>query len=331
MPLPAVIETLDNVDASHRDLYTQSSEGRFILDIEGDIAGHPAVAPLENAFRKEQDKRKRQGRELDALKELQRTESGSDGDENAAGDKPLASSTRRRLEAAHRQDLEDSNNQADKYRAALESTLVEAALTNALVEANIAAPYMKAAKAMHRANLTVVEENGIFNVVAGGPDQIQSPDTFIAVWANSDEGRAFVAAPRNGGGAANGSGAAGLRMPNPWRDESFIASSTAGILRRPTPIRCSDTATAVSAGKWAATARWSKAANGATGSISRSPKGCSITGSQTMPMVLPTRVTIGDKVYEPPGNSRRRRSHSSFVYAGVARGRRAGGRECESK
>ncbi len=66
MPLPAVIETLDNVDASHHDLYTQSSEGRFILDIEGDIAGHPAVAPLENAFRKEQDKRKRQGRELDA-------------------------------------------------------------------------------------------------------------------------------------------------------------------------------------------------------------------------------------------------------------------------
>ncbi len=233
MPLPAVIAALDNVDASHHDLYTETEDGRFVLDIDGDIAGHPAVAPLENAYRKEQDKRKRQGRELDALKEKLSAE--ADGAENAAGDRPLASSTRRRLEAAHRQDLEAATSQAEKYRAALEATLVEAALTNALVAANIAAPFMKAAKAMHRANLTVVEENGVFNVVAAGsgedPDRPLSPDRFIAIWANSEEGRAFIAAPRNGGGAAYGSGAAGSRVPNPWRDESFNRTEQARIAR----------------------------------------------------------------------------------------------------
>jgi len=245
MPLPAVIEALDNVDASHHDLYTETEGGRFVLDIDGDIAGHPSVAPLENAYRKEQDKRKRQGRELDALKEKLSADAatgggvddGPDGADGADGDsaKPLAATTRRRLEAAHRQDLEAATSQGERYRTALEATLVEAALTNALVEANIAAPFMKAAKAMHRASLTVVEESGAFNVVAAGPgdnpDRSLSPDRFIAVWANSEEGRAFIAAPRNSGGAANGSGAAGSRVPNPWRDESFNRTEQARIAR----------------------------------------------------------------------------------------------------
>ena len=229
MPLPAVIEALDTVDASHHDLYTETDTGQFVLDIEGDIAGHPAVAPLENAFRKEQDKRKRQGRELDALKE--KLSADADGAGTAAGDKPLAAATRRRLEAAHRQDLEAATSQAEKYRAALESTLVEAALTNALVEANIAGPFMKAAKAMHRANLTVVEAEGVFSVAAGDVDHPQTPDEFIAAWAESEEGRAFIAAPRNGGGAANGSGAGGSHEPNPWRDETFNRTEQARIAR----------------------------------------------------------------------------------------------------
>ncbi len=231
MPLPAVIEALENVEASHHDLYTETDTGLFVLDIEGDIAGHPAVAPLENAYRKEQDKRKRQGRELDALKGQLAAGSGSDGADNTAGDKPLAAAMRRRLEAAHRQDLEAATSRAEKYRIAMESTLVEAALTNALVEANIAAPFMKAAKAMHRANLTVVEADGVFTVASGGAEQNQSPDEFIAAWAESEEGRAFIAAPRNGGGAANGSGAAGSREPNPWRNETFNRTEQARIAR----------------------------------------------------------------------------------------------------
>lgn len=245
MPLPAVIEALDKIDASHHEFYAETEAGLFVLDIEGDISGHPAVAPLENAFRKEQEKRKRQGRELDALKQVQRADAEGDDGETGDGEadagkvdtggKPLAASTRRRLEAAHRQDLDAVSGQAEKYRAALEATLVDAALTNALVEANIAAPYMKAAKAMHRASLTVVEQDGEFQVAAvgsnGGTDQAQTPGAFIAAWANSDEGRAFIAAPRNGGGAATGSGAAGSRIPNPWRDESFNRTEQARIAR----------------------------------------------------------------------------------------------------
>ncbi len=223
MPLPAVTDSLDNVDAAHHDLYTETDAGQFILDIAGDIVGHPAVTPLENAFRKEQDKRKRQGRELDALKE----KLSADAD----GDKQLSAAARRRLAAAHRQDVEAATSEAEKYRAALESTLVEAVLTNALVEVNVAPPYMKAAKAMHRTNLSVVEAEGNFTVTVGGPEQSQSPSEYIAAWAESEEGRAFIAAPRNGGGGANGSGAAGSRLPNPWRAESFNRTEQARIAR----------------------------------------------------------------------------------------------------
>ena len=240
MPLPAVTDTLDNVDASHHDLYAETEVGKFVLDIAGDITGHPAVAPLENAFRKEQDKRKRQGRELDALKEKQNAGDGADGGENDADGKPLAASTRRRLEATHRQDLDVVASQVERYRTALESTLVDAALTNALVEANIAAPFMRAAKAMHRANLTVIEQDGVFQVAAagsaGGTDQTLTTEAYIAAWTNSEEGRAFIAAPRNGGGAAHGSGAAGSRLPNPWRDESFNRTEQARIARDDPPL-----------------------------------------------------------------------------------------------
>lgn len=229
MSLPAVIAALDNVDASHQDLYAETADGRFVLDIDGDISGHPAVAPLENAYRKEQDKRKRQGRELDALKEKLGAE--GDGPESAGDDKQASSQVRKRLEATHRRNLEAAAGEAEKYRAALESTLIEAALTNALVEANIAAPYMKAAKAMHRANLSVIEREGTFRAVAGDGDGSQSPADYIAAWAQSEEGRAFVAAPRNGGGAANGSGVAGPRVPNPWRPESFNRTEQARIAR----------------------------------------------------------------------------------------------------
>ena len=229
MPLPAVIAALDNVEAAHRELYAETEDGRFVLDIDGDIAGHPAVAPLENAYRKEQEKRKRQGRELDALK----GKLGADGEAapDITGDKPAAAGARRRLEAAHRQELETAAGQTERYRSALESTLVDAALTNALIEANIAAPYMKAAKAMLRGNLTVVERDGAFQAVATGPEGNQSPADYIAAWAQSDEGRAFVAAPGNGGGGANGSGAAGLRLVNPWRAESFNRTEQARIAR----------------------------------------------------------------------------------------------------
>ncbi len=223
MPLPAVTESLDHVDAAYHDLYSETEAGQFVLDIDGDLAGHPAVSPLENAYRKEQDKRKRQGRELDALK----GKLSADAD----GAKHLPAASRRQMTAAHRQDLEKAAHEAERYRAALESTLVEAALTNALVEANVAAPYMKAAKAMHRTNLSVVEAEGNFTVTVGGPEQSQSPSEYIAAWAESEEGRAFIAAPRNGGGGANGSGAAGSRLPNPWRAESFNRTEQARIAR----------------------------------------------------------------------------------------------------
>jgi hypothetical protein len=215
MPLPAVTDALDNVDASHHDLYHQTDTGAFVLDIDGEMIGHPAVAALENAFRKEQEKRKRQGRELDALKE------------KLAG----APEADVKLDSTRRRDLEELSGQADRYRAVLQSTLIDAALTDALVGANIAAPFLKAAKAMHRNNLAVVEDAGEFRVVAEASGQTLPADQYIAAWAESAEGRAFIAAPRNGGGGAHGSGIADPRSPNPWRPESFNRTEQARIAR----------------------------------------------------------------------------------------------------
>ncbi len=45
MPLLAVIEALENVEASHHDLYTETDTGLFVLDIEGEIAGQGSARP----------------------------------------------------------------------------------------------------------------------------------------------------------------------------------------------------------------------------------------------------------------------------------------------
>lgn len=45
MPLPAVIDSLDNIDASHHDLYTESQTGQFVLDSEDAKARLALQAP----------------------------------------------------------------------------------------------------------------------------------------------------------------------------------------------------------------------------------------------------------------------------------------------
>lgn len=81
--------------------------------------------------------------------------------------------------------------------------LVENGLTVALLESGVKNPaYQKAAKAMLAGQVVLVAD-GENRVAKVGDKPLVD---FVKSWATSDEGKAFVDAPANNGGGANGGG-----------------------------------------------------------------------------------------------------------------------------
>lgn len=100
--------------------------------------------------------------------------------------------------------------EAEKIKKAYETEskvahnlLVENGLSNALLEAGVKKPsYLKAAKAM-LAGQVVLTADGENRIAKIGDKLLKEA---VAEWSKSDEGKAFVDAPVNGGGGAHGGG-----------------------------------------------------------------------------------------------------------------------------
>ncbi len=109
--------------------------------------------------------------------------------------------------------LKTTQAEADKIRKAYETEskvahnlLVDNGLSTALLEAGVKKPsYLKAAKAMLSGQVVLTADGE--NRIAKVGDKPLSE--FIKTWAASDEGKAFVDAPVNGGGGASGGGNSG--------------------------------------------------------------------------------------------------------------------------
>lgn len=101
-------------------------------------------------------------------------------------------------------DLEAANKRATDTESAYHGSLRDAALTDALTKAGVTNPvHIKAAKALLKDAVQVVDENGTRVVKAGEV----ALDKHITEWAGSDEGKHFVTATQgNGGGSQGGRG-----------------------------------------------------------------------------------------------------------------------------
>jgi hypothetical protein len=95
--------------------------------------------------------------------------------------------------------------------SALMHHLGDAALTDELSKAGVAAPYMPAAKAMFKQQLVIKNDGGKYVALIG--DKLLSEA--IPAWTGTDEGKYFVSAPASsGGGAQGGSKGGGLAAKN---------------------------------------------------------------------------------------------------------------------
>lgn len=89
--------------------------------------------------------------------------------------------------------------------------LLDNGLTDALVKAGVAAPFLPAVKAMLSAQAKVVIDGDARKAVIGDKDL----SAFVTEWATSDDGKHYIAAPQNNGGGASGSGGgAGQQVVN---------------------------------------------------------------------------------------------------------------------
>lgn len=237
MALGVLYETLDKVPEALHAFYIEQ-DGKFILDLADDVKVHPKVSNLQTAFEKQRTEAKKAKDELKILRDrveglpddfdpseylrLKALEGDPNDPDTKKKDEHLQSQKKhyeerlQSLEKKLRKEIEQKDDNVTKKHKVIERLLVEDGLTKSLVEAGIGREYLKAAKAMLKDSVKVQEDDGEYRAVVVTDMGEEDIPRFVTNWAQSDEGKVFVA-------KATGSDATGgSRTPtgdNPFRKE----------------------------------------------------------------------------------------------------------------
>ena len=146
-------------------------------------------------------KEARKGKQIDPA-ELDKLQEKIDGLENQL--------------TASQKTIKEQQKAFEQTKAALDSEsgftsklLLDNGLTDALVKAGVAAPFLPAVKAMLSSQAKIAIDGDTRKAVIGDKDL----STFVTEWATSDDGKHYIAAPQNnGGGASGGSGGTGQQV-----------------------------------------------------------------------------------------------------------------------
>lgn len=183
-----------------------------------DPAAHAALAAAHDRLKRDAKA------DRDALKELKDQVAAiqkekEDAEHDAAGKSGDVEKVKTQLEARHSAALKVETERADKAEAQVRKLVVEGNLSAALDEARIKPDLKKAATAMLlREGIELEDEDGEPVAMKNGLPLAQA----IKLWAESDEGKAFILDGNVGGGAHGGGKASGV---NPWKSETFSLSA----------------------------------------------------------------------------------------------------------
>lgn len=222
MKIKAVLDTLDGLDEGLKQYYTEQ-DGKFYLSLEG-VQDHTETKALKNALDRVRDEKKAVTTELDTLKdkygslpddfnleEYNRLMDGGKGDVDER-----LKEQRERLTKQFETEKEKLVQERDKWKGGYETKTKSDALNAAIAEMNIAKQFVPAVKAMFERKINVAHEGE--NIVTT-IDAMPVKDALKA-WADSEDGKHYVAAPANGGGGSGGSGGSGKTTINPWSKET---------------------------------------------------------------------------------------------------------------
>lgn len=113
-----------------------------------------------------------------------------------------------KLEGNLKAEIAKRDDVTKEYKAKFEMQVKNSALTQALIENKVSSQFLDAAKAMFMLKGIEVDADGNAKI---GTTTIQDA---IKEWANSDAGKAFIAAPDSSGGGASGSNASNNLVGN---------------------------------------------------------------------------------------------------------------------
>jgi hypothetical protein len=223
MGLKAILEALDDVPEGVREVY-KNVDGKFVLDIEG-IDQHPAVANLKSAHERQkaataeakaaaaEARARLEGLPDDFTPEtFAELRAKAEAAGNVKPDEQIAK-VRETLEKKHAAELAKYKADLEKERGIATKLLVDDGLTAALAAVRVKPELMDGAKAYLRGLVKVADEGGDRKAIVEtdmGPMALQS---YIAEWAGSEKGRAYLAPPSGGDARGSSSGGKGKTIP----------------------------------------------------------------------------------------------------------------------
>lgn len=262
MALKSILESIDDLPEEIKAEYKPVKIGdkdAFMLDIDG-LDAHPGTAKLKTALENNKKDKTALFAENKVLKEKLgavpedfdadewlRLKAEADEDPNdpdkkkkheqlVAGQKKLYED---RIEANKKKaeaDLAAKDVLLREKDATIASLLVDDGLTKALVEVGVGKQYLNGAKALLRANVKVVQEEGqqpraVFNTDLG---EENLPD-FIRNWSQSEEGKAYIP-PAAGGGAEGHGKRTAVSSDNPFLAKNW-SKTEQGKLQRADAVK----------------------------------------------------------------------------------------------
>jgi hypothetical protein len=110
-----------------------------------------------------------------------------------------------KAEKAGKTDVDKLTKALAEKDGALHKHLIDAGLTEALVKAGVQPAMLDAVKALHQSKASINAKDGAYEALIDGKPLAE----FVTTWAQSDQGKHFVAAPQNNGGGSQGGGGKG--------------------------------------------------------------------------------------------------------------------------
>lgn len=237
--LKVVQDSLDDVDSSFHEYYTEK-EGKFYLNLEGDIRKHPEGSKLQAVIDRRNSEKKtltdklaeveakladlpegfdaeKFAIDMDELEALRKKKTGEDpnDDEARQSQKRLYEQRIAKMEEKHGTEKTKLEAEKKDLEGHIQKLMGDEGLTKALVAAGVDKKLLPGATALLRRSVKVerVDGNGewrAFVLTDQGEEEI---DDFVSNWAQSDEGSVYIEKAKGG----DSKGGNGQRLgENPW-------------------------------------------------------------------------------------------------------------------
>jgi len=138
------------------------------------------------------------------------------------------------LQSRHAQEIEQIKNQLREKESFIHRLVVGDGLTQALLKHGVAPEFVEAAKALLERKVPISIDSDTYTAIVK-TDMGDAPlEKFVENWVQTNDGRPFVAAKGNAGGAerATSSDKRSGQANNPWKTETFNLTKQGEISRK---------------------------------------------------------------------------------------------------